>query len=1060
MKKRHSFLARAAMMLLLAMFTTMTAWADDVNLTADGSTVSDVTTWTDCTVTVSGTSTITFSNRISISGTVILNIGEGATLTAPNGIQVPSGATLTINESGTGTLTANSSSEEIYGAAIGGSKNVDAGTINIKGGTVNATCTHGKAAAIGGGPDWVFSDGDDVDAGTINISGGTVNATSYGASAAIGGGSTSKSGIINISGGIITATSNGAGAAIGCGQGYDNFPPVITSITISGGTVNAIQTKGNLYYKATAAAIGGTQYGSFGTLTISGGKITATGEYMGIGLGENNPNLLTKTITIGLTNEEDYIEANSYNCNKVIVASTSMPLKQKADGGNVYAPGSEITDLSVINGQKMMVYSGVMHTVTFDSNGGSAVASLLVPDGETAVQPESPVKCGYAFDGWTLNSSAYDFSTAVTGDITLVATWSAVQATSYIGSDGNAVANTDIYIPVYANMTKMNNTDAALWVVTDDVTADQRITVNGNVSLVLTDGKTFTAKKGITVGEGNSLTIYQQENGTGTLFTGTTTDDDYISTAENGYAGIGGEPMVATGTIIIYGGKIYATGGNKENCSAAAIGGGAHHDGGVITINGGTIKARGGLAAASIGGGYLGNGGTITINGGDVTIIGKTFGAGIGGGHQGSSGTIVINGGTIDAHSGVEGAAIGTGDQCSHISNFDKVTINGGNVTARSSSSAADIGAGLQSKCCDVEINGGTVDARYIGEYHYASSYTFSQGAKIAINGGVVNAISIGINKPDCTYTKENMTVSLKWTNVSDRITATYYVGSEALTIDDETPFMVNGSADIYTGTLTDAQISAIAGQTLMGVDVLKDNATNNINALDSKETTIVLADRTLYKDGNWNTLCLPFDVTIADSPLKGDNVVAKVLNAGESSLDSNGKLTLKFTEAPATISAGTPFIVKWDNTGVNLVSPVFAGVTVNNADTSVGFGDGNASFVGTYSPFEITNANKGYILLLTGGGKLGYSNVARTLGSCRAYFNTNGANAAREFVIDFGEETTGIQTIDHSPLTIDHSNGAVYDLQGRKVANGQWSMVNGQLKKGLYIVNGRKFIK
>ena len=38
--------------------------------------------------------------------------------------------------------------------------------------------------------------------------------------------------------------------------------------------------------------------------------------------------------------------------------------------------------------------------------------------------------------------------------------------------------------------------------------------------------------------------------------------------------------------------------------------------------------------------------------------------------------------------------------------------------------------------------------------------------------------------------------------------------------------------------------------------------------------------------------------------------------------------------------------------------------------------------------------------------------------------------------------------------------NEKVYDLQGRRVANGQWSMVNGQwLKKGLYIINGKKVL-
>ena len=61
----------------------------------------------------------------------------------------------------------------------------------------------------------------------------------------------------------------------------------------------------------------------------------------------------------------------------------------------------------------------------------------------------------------------------------------------------------------------------------------------------------------------------------------------------------------------------------------------------------------------------------------------------------------------------------------------------------------------------------------------------------------------------------------------------------------------------------------------------------------------VVLTGRTLYKDGKWNTLCLPFDVTIADSPLAGDNVEAKVFDT-TTNLSDDGLLTLKFSAVPA----------------------------------------------------------------------------------------------------------------------------------------------------------------
>lgn len=55
-----------------------------------------------------------------------------------------------------------------------------------------------------------------------------------------------------------------------------------------------------------------------------------------------------------------------------------------------------------------------------------------------------------------------------------------------------------------------------------------------------------------------------------------------------------------------------------------------------------------------------------------------------------------------------------------------------------------------------------------------------------------------------------------------------------------------------------------------------------------------------------------------------------------------------------------------------------------------------------------------------------------------------------------FDEETTGMEAVSRDKVAT-YEN--IYDLQGRKISNGQWSMVNGQLKKGLYIVNGKKIV-
>ena len=126
----------------------------------------------------------------------------------------------------------------------------------------------------------------------------------------------------------------------------------------------------------------------------------------------------------------------------------------------------------------------------------------------------------------------------------------------------------------------------------------------------------------------------------------------------------------------------------------------------------------------------------------------------------------------------------------------------------------------------------------------------------------------------------------------------------------------------------------------------------------------VFLSGRTLYKDGNWNTLCLPFAVSTTSGPLSGDNVKAMVLDGDDSGL-SGTTLTLNFDDAPEPIPAGTPFIIKWDNTSVNLTENdlMFTGVTIDDTKRDVTFTGG--TFMGNYAPLEITDANRDDIVVL-----------------------------------------------------------------------------------------------
>jgi hypothetical protein len=89
----------------------------------------------------------------------------------------------------------------------------------------------------------------------------------------------------------------------------------------------------------------------------------------------------------------------------------------------------------------------------------------------------------------------------------------------------------------------------------------------------------------------------------------------------------------------------------------------------------------------------------------------------------------------------------------------------------------------------------------------------------------------------------------------------------------------------------------------------LADQTDNSQTIIDNKdeEALVTLQGRTLHLNSQWQTLCLPFDVSsFLFTPLAG----ATVKTLGSTSF-SNGTLTLNFEDA-TSIEAGKPYIVNW----------------------------------------------------------------------------------------------------------------------------------------------------
>ena len=292
------------------------------------------------------------------------------------------------------------------------------------------------------------------------------------------------------------------------------------------------------------------------------------------------------------------------------------------------------------------------------------------------------------------------------------------------------------------------------YVVNSNVPIADRITVTGNVNLILADGCTLTATKGISVTSGNSLTIYGQstEGNVGKLIANAQYNSGYA--AIGGEAGDSSDEVAAHGNITINGGIITAT----SSYQAAGIGSGRSGSGtnGIITINGGDVTATGGFEyGAGIGGGYANNiaGGDIKITGGHVEANGAAKAAGIGTGYNDYCTTngrsITISGGTVIANGGTDAAGIGGGQGCKGKS-VRSITINGSaNVTANGGERGAGIGSGYGSTsvmATSIDIrDSAVVVAKGGNDDDFGGAGIGTGGASggignININGGTVTA--------------------------------------------------------------------------------------------------------------------------------------------------------------------------------------------------------------------------------------------------------------------------------------------------------------------------------
>ncbi len=441
-------------------------------------------------------------------------------------------------------------------------------------------------------------------------------------------------------------------------------------------------------------------------------------------------------------------------------------------------------------------------TVTFDSDGGSAVAPQQVLQGQKVQRPADPIKEGHTFIGWYnkadlqyINLPEWNFDYPVFENMELVAQWMEARPIStdpitYLDKDGNQQVCTAY--TVLTSETKKSILDyddkwydlpAGWYVVEGNVTITPRVDTHGAVNLILTNGSHLTAEWGIDVKVGDTFTVYAQSTDEGTMgrLTACLPADfnldrmvHYSVWPDSGMAGIGSSARwragndgirESEGTIVINGGNIRAKG--QDN--ASAIGGTRAEEiefrstdrgevynrrqGGSITINGGIVRTEpfalpegNPLAVTSVGIGtcHYGYGGSVTINGG--TVIAEAANDAI---TTGDGGTITINDGDVTARGGVNNFGenshrVLSGNGIGPLEN-GSITINGGTVKATAKGNGFGIGGSRFEiiGTATVTINGGTIEAT-ANRNNAAIGDRGTGKSGVTITGGVIHAVGKG----------------------------------------------------------------------------------------------------------------------------------------------------------------------------------------------------------------------------------------------------------------------------------------------------------------------------
>ena len=423
------------------------------------------------------------------------------------------------------TLNSNAANATIQGSAVSTSESYVGGVVgwvraassslktNVTGGNLTIQGSNASANSMVGGVAGILSaaaDGVELDVagGTLNISSDCTSkdAMACGLFGRLNAGVTVANALVSVDGGALNISANAPGASAFTASmfGYSNngTSAKITAVDgnalveIVNGSKVSIGCTGKTSYAAGVVACwngnGSAAMGDGYALHVTDdsqieiGKYdgAAATQYVGAVMGKHANALTFATPAVKIEGDDENTHIDLYSVGSNVHAMCGTPADTGSGAHNNLSATSGVkltnpyldgmvdtagaTDSVAPVDSVMRLYPELpQYTVTFDSDGGSAVDAQTVYKGEHATEPTSPTKSNYKFNGWYAEgeTEAFDFATRkVTGDITLTASWVSCKVTlSYADSTAVKSVGSDGTLSGYGSASTYQYGDGKTW---------------------------------------------------------------------------------------------------------------------------------------------------------------------------------------------------------------------------------------------------------------------------------------------------------------------------------------------------------------------------------------------------------------------------------------------------------------------------------------------------------------------------------------------------------------------------------------------------------------------